>query len=269
MITDSVQNISTYAKRVNMKIRKYITLAIFMIAAVMFSACAAPSTGPKYHDKLLPEADKESTRLIVFRDYAEPTGFKSEIVIDGEKLLALPQQSYGFVDIAPGEHLVKLGWQGSMNSSEETMVFEPGKSYYFQVEGVSAPFVFHSKLVSRSKEMAEATMVSCCRLVDELAGSVSANALEESTQTYVTKVNESDFAKVHKDDSPDRVVELLGKPSRVDEGSTGKEWIPFYFGSDTRRIRWIYPGVGYISFSRHEYSGSIRVVEIVVDKSIK
>jgi len=59
------------------------------------------------------------------------------------------------------------------------------------------------------------------------------------------------------------VREVLGDPDDANMYQTGKQWIPFYFGTDTYRTDWIYEGLGRVVYSRNHYSGALKVIEVV------
>lgn len=245
-------------------------LFVFLLGMTFIGGCAViPANGPQYSRGLLPPLTPNASRIVVYRDYAQPTAWATYILVDGQRLLNLPQKSFGFADISPGAHLLQLKWQaGSSSGSEETRSFTPGETYYFQVQGVSTLLAFHAKLVERSEASATATLTSCCRLSDALVDKVN-KEVEAVANLPPTIIPKADIKNVQVGMSPDEVVAITGQPGRVEEGITGKEFIPFYFGPDTRRIRWIYPGVGYVGFSRHKYTGAQKVVEIITDSNQK
>lgn len=74
---------------------------------------------------------------------------------------------------------------------------------------------------------------------------------------------ESTLAKVERDMTEIDVRNLLGEPDGTDLYPTGKAWNPFYFGSDTYRLEWIYTNVGRVLFSRSKHSGALRVIEVL------
>lgn len=59
----------------------------------------------------------------------------------------------------------------------------------------------------------------------------------------------SKFAKIQLGWSINRVHDTIGKPTDSHAYSTGKAWIPFYFGSDYARVEDIYKGEGRIVYT--------------------
>ncbi len=62
-----------------------------------------------------------------------------------------------------------------------------------------------------------------------------------------------------------RVREALGNPDHAVAYQTGKRWIPFYWGPDTRRTDWMYRGMGRVVFSRNQYSGALKAIRVDYD----
>lgn len=59
----------------------------------------------------------------------------------------------------------------------------------------------------------------------------------------------SKFAKLKFGMSQQQVMNILGAPTDSSSHETGKRWIPFYFGSDVRRMELLYAGEGCLSFN--------------------
>jgi hypothetical protein len=66
--------------------------------------------------------------------------------------------------------------------------------------------------------------------------------------------------------SMQEVYDLLGHPTATTSHQTGKAWIPFNFGGkDLARSIALYKGQGRVIFSHDAYSGTPKVIEVVVD----
>jgi hypothetical protein len=61
------------------------------------------------------------------------------------------------------------------------------------------------------------------------------------------------------------VRNILGNPASANNYMTGKSFIPFYFGTDTTRTDWIYPGLGRVVFSRNQYNRGLKVINILAE----
>lgn len=61
------------------------------------------------------------------------------------------------------------------------------------------------------------------------------------------------------------VRNAVGNPQSSHSYTTGKQWIPFYFGPDTARTEWVYEGKGRVVFSRNRYSGELSVVKVIAE----
>ena len=58
------------------------------------------------------------------------------------------------------------------------------------------------------------------------------------------------------------VRKLLGQPNDYNSYTTGKNWIPFYYGSDTSRQEWFYDS-GRVVFTRNRWSGTLSVIKVL------
>lgn len=65
------------------------------------------------------------------------------------------------------------------------------------------------------------------------------------------------------------VKDILGPPTDENSYSTGKVWIPFYFGNDARRTSYYYKGVGRVVFADGNAfgGGGSEVVRVDYDPS--
>ncbi|MCF8128421.1 MAG: outer membrane protein assembly factor BamE [Deltaproteobacteria bacterium] len=82
---------------------------------------------------------------------------------------------------------------------------------------------------------------------------------KESGATKATIPPECPLAKIKEGMGQEQVMDILGPPKDQEMYTTGKQWIPFYFGSDVVRTVWYYKGLGQIHFNRG------RVLEIMYD----
>lgn len=71
-----------------------------------------------------------------------------------------------------------------------------------------------------------------------------------SGEVIGTVVPDSKFAKLQVGMSIDEVQNILDRvPDRLHTYESGKRWIPFYFGTDSRRMEVLYKGEGCLVFS--------------------
>ena len=70
---------------------------------------------------------------------------------------------------------------------------------------------------------------------------------------------DSPFAKIKEGMGQKQVTEILGQPKDQEVYNTGKQWIPFYVGSDIMRTVYYYKGLGQIHFTGG------RVMEVIYD----
>ena len=72
--------------------------------------------------------------------------------------------------------------------------------------------------------------------------------------------SESLFGKISEGMGQQQVHDLIGYPSDMHIGSSGKQWNPFYFGTDIIRTIYFYKGEGRLLFG-----GNGRIIKIEYD----
>ncbi|MBN3860047.1 outer membrane protein assembly factor BamE [Neisseriaceae bacterium PsAf] len=77
----------------------------------------------------------------------------------------------------------------------------------------------------------------------------------------VTK--DSKFSKIKIGMSAKQVQDLIGQPTDTSSHATGKNWVPYYFGSDRSRTMYYYKDHGRLTFAKN---GS-RLFRIEVDST--
>jgi hypothetical protein len=75
----------------------------------------------------------------------------------------------------------------------------------------------------------------------------------------------SKFTKLQIGMSRERVESLIGAPSDMKSYTTGKMWIPFYFGRDTYRFETFYKDEGRLTYAGGHVSPGVRLFRITVD----
>jgi len=86
---------------------------------------------------------------------------------------------------------------------------------------------------------------------DQAVSTQSADAQKNDKGEIIgTPAPNSKFAKLTLGMSMGDVQAVMGHaPDRTDSHETGKRWIPFYFGTDARRLEALYNGEGCLSFT--------------------
>jgi len=132
-------------------------------------ALAGASSVLAQDEAVAPAAD---ANLFVYRDYAEPTAWAPTLKIDGRKLVAIGQNQYTAVHLAPGEYEIQLSWpflSGQSGKKGSIRIVE-GETLYLEVVGTSQyagggpgymEFLIGSGLTPR--EDASDAIASCCR----------------------------------------------------------------------------------------------------------
>jgi hypothetical protein len=229
------------------------------------AGCAAAPTGPRLAEMALPQASGEHSLLVVYREHAEPLALAAKIDVDGTQILELPQKSFAYALIAPGPHTLALRWPAASGTPgwSGAAEWQSGHTYYYQLRGTAGHgFHFESSLDATDERLARATMTDCCRLITALKATAT---LATNQQTEPAPHRTIDFAKLKPGMVADEVIASIGAPDHVSSNETGKRFLPFYFGSDTRHVSWSYTGAGFVVFSRNEYTGVLRVVETKAD----
>lgn len=94
-----------------------------------------------------------------------------------------------------------------------------------------------------------------------LAPSENAKVKAEAVKGVVPPSN-SHFSNITLGMNDNNVRKILGEPDDTDGYTTGKSHIPFYHGTDTARVEWMYKGEGRLVFSKNRYSGGLKVIRI-------
>ncbi len=114
------------------------------------------------------------------------------------------------------------------------------------------------RLALRSVRLALALALAGCAAKSSNSGSTSApppagppaSAPAAAAATSGAPIPpDSPLAKIKLGMSMQEVTNAIGAPTNQVKYSTGKAFIPFYFGDDTSRIEWSYKGLGRVVFS--------------------
>ena len=148
---------------------------IFLIAFLLLAGCTSlpPSSSLSFSEIELGKPDQDKAVLVVYRTYLPPTMYKSKIHIDGEHMVSLPNKSFTWMYLDPGEHQVKANWPAvSMILGKKIPLnVEAGNYYYLKLEGNMQPVygTAHSYSVNKSgsidTETARREVDVCCKYV--------------------------------------------------------------------------------------------------------
>jgi hypothetical protein len=238
---------------------------LLALGALALAGCAAAPAGPRLAEMALPQPSVNQAVLVIYRDHAEPSALAAKIDVDGAQVLELPQKSFAYASVAPGKHALALRWPAASGTPgwRSDAEWQAGRTYYYQLRGTAGHgFYFKSSLEATDEQLARATMTDCCRLITALKASAAPAANQQETKVARRPI---DLAKLREGMLADEVIGAIGAPDHVSSNETGKRFLPFYFGSDTRHVSWSYTGVGFVVFTRNEYTGVLRVVETKED----
>jgi hypothetical protein len=246
------------------------------VLVFILCGCAAAPTGPDFNKAVLPAPSDQESIVVVFRDYAEPTALAAKIDVDGKQVFELSQKSFAFAVAEPGSHSFALRWPSASATPgfQSNGEWQAGKTYYYQLTGTSGNgWHFQSQLKLLDESLAKTMLRGCCRLmtaqkdVSQPVVQLPASVAVDSKRSLSDAEKANFFAQVMGGMSSEDVLRVIGAPDDVSSKSTGKKGTPFYFGSDTRRESWSYTGVGFVVFTRNEYTASLKVVETKYDSA--
>ena len=157
------------------------------IAALVLSACAAPSTAPTYSQVPAAEPREGMAVLYVYREYAEPTAWSPTISIDGKEFVSLPQQGFSWVYVSPGKRTFLSKWSFLSGSPpvEFSAEFVAGTRYFFEITGTSRltgtssggaglnmHFTTIAQINSPKEREAVRQLEKCCRFISPNASAL-------------------------------------------------------------------------------------------------
>jgi outer membrane protein assembly factor BamE (lipoprotein component of BamABCDE complex) len=90
-----------------------------------------------------------------------------------------------------------------------------------------------------------------CSAIQKIRNTESTPQSQTETKNEQVIPIGSPLSKINKGMGTKEVVDVLGQPNDQEMLSTGKRWIPFYYGTDHMRQRWFYKNIGWIEFSGH------------------
>lgn len=238
---------------------------IYMCGLASLAGCAAAPTGPKFGEMVLPTPTQDKAMIVVYREYAEPTALAGKVDVDATQIFEVPQKGFAHAIVEPGKHALALRWPAASGTPgwQGEAEWQPGQTYYYQLRGSSGMgWHFKSGLDLTDAGLAYATLKTCCRLITPQKESAT---LATNQPAAVRPKRAINFTNVKAEMLAEEVIAAIGSPDHVSSESTGKKGVPFYFGTDTRRVSWSYSGAGFVVFTRNEYTGVLRVVETKED----
>jgi hypothetical protein len=93
-------------------------------------------------------------------------------------------------------------------------------------------------------------IVASCASTSEQGASIGERAEPASEQIVGKPAPDSGFAKLSIGMDMQQTQDVMGHaPDRFHTYESGKRWIPFYFGTDARRMQVLYKGEGCLTFT--------------------
>lgn len=144
-----------------------------ILLTAILSACATVAKGPTYSEAKAFRPDPAHATIYIFREYAEPTAWGANIVINGSATAALNQGGFAWVYSKPGKTEIKAVWSSMSGQNDSFISIEtrPGQTYYVELTGISKgevkfPFLYFkvgSGLSQIKPDAAVKKLETCCR----------------------------------------------------------------------------------------------------------
>ncbi|MDF0378601.1 hypothetical protein [Methylophilus sp. YYY-1] len=157
-----------------------ICLLIVVLQVVLLTSCKAPATAPSFHVAKATESQENKSIFYFYREYAEPTAWKSTIYIDDVEIVSLAQESFSWVYLGPGKHKFASRWSflSGQRDVEFTEDILPNKRYFYEITGVSkvtgfAPYpsgilmfgMVQNQITNLEEDKAVPQLEKCCRFI--------------------------------------------------------------------------------------------------------
>jgi hypothetical protein len=148
---------------------------VLVTVIALVSGCASVPVGPAYIEAPKPETRSDMAVFYLYRVYAEPTKMDANFSVDEKQAVSLPQRTFTWFYLTPGEHKFVFGWPflAGMPSVPFSKNVDAGAVYVYEVTGdVKSAYVVISSetgLVPVPVAEAEKEMAACCRFVEPTA----------------------------------------------------------------------------------------------------
>ncbi|KMT65237.1 DUF2846 domain-containing protein [Catenovulum maritimum] len=135
--------------------------------------CVSPINSPKLSQSNIAVPDENRAVLIIYRKWVPPILYPVTAYVDNVEQFSLPNKSFSWVYLEPGEHQVKISWPLlAMTGSKKINITIQANKYYFlefggsmNATGVGSTF-YTSHSFNFSDDIAYKKDVSdCCSLV--------------------------------------------------------------------------------------------------------
>lgn len=114
---------------------KYLSVLFF---SFMLMACSTTSKNAKvFTDTDIGVPDDRRAVVILYRKTVPPVAYATKALVDGELVAKLPNQSFTWLYVEPGEHEVKFSWPvfALMLGQKKKVTVEAGRYYFFELGG--------------------------------------------------------------------------------------------------------------------------------------
>ncbi|XPF94994.1 hypothetical protein ACM9HF_02980 [Colwellia sp. RE-S-Sl-9] len=146
--------------------------SVFVLLIFVLSGCAtAPKNALNFDQVNIPQSTSERSTFIFNRLFTPPAGSDMRVSIDGVQIVALPNNTFSYVQLEPGQYNLKISWSPwtGQGSSEKQIFIPKGKSVYLQLgSSVYTPIGIElgsNKNVSMEESSAISHLRKCCKYI--------------------------------------------------------------------------------------------------------
>ena len=148
---------------------------LILIFILFISGCAsAPKNALSFDRVSVPESTHLKSTLVFNRLVTPPTGSDMRVSIDGTQIVALPNNTFSYIQLTPGVYKLKISWSPwtGMWSTEKEVIIPAGKTTYLQLgSSVYTPMgveIGSSKNVLMEENKAQSHLLACCKYIPSI-----------------------------------------------------------------------------------------------------
>jgi len=124
-----------------------------ILVLISLTGCAtAPTNAPMYSSMKIPEATDRTAIVVMYRTMTPPTAFHMPVLVNDNKVIEIPNESFTWVEVPAGENEITIDWPIWVGIRASTLKanFEANKTHFVKLGGN----IFF-----------EESLLECCRYV--------------------------------------------------------------------------------------------------------
>ncbi|WP_394201939.1 DUF2846 domain-containing protein [Marinagarivorans algicola] len=146
-------------------------LYILFLSAALMACSTTPKNAKTFTDTAIGVPDDKQAVIILYRKTVPPLAYSVKALVDGNLVAKLPNKSFTWLYVEPGEHEVKFSWPvfALMLGQKKKVTVEAGRYYFFELGGdmnyaIGTAYITHS--VSAGTYQVKADDVrACCKYI--------------------------------------------------------------------------------------------------------